>query len=299
MTATEPSTTEIAVNQNTERNLRLQMTKAHYYAAANAWHLTGAGLALALALASPLALLYWPDRGPLLGAVAGTWIFATRLLLDPLSQVYQARGASAQEEFDCAVLGLDWNLALVKPLADEEVHTASRAFARENKAADRHRNWYPTDTFLSWPTSVLTCQRSNAVWARRQHHAYGVFLLSVALVWMVFGIVLALTQDSSLAAYLTTIALPSLPALLDATETARKHLRASARRKRLERTVDDLIHSRCGHESLREVQDQIFELRRSAPQVAGWFYRVIRPRYEQDMQYAAAQQRQGGADQHA
>ncbi|MGH9194290.1 MAG: S-4TM family putative pore-forming effector [Acidimicrobiia bacterium] len=86
-----------------------------------------------------------------------------------------------------------------------------------------------------WPTSVLICQRSNAVWARRQHGGYGWALAGLAACWGIVGILIGLLANATLATYLTTIALPSLPALLDASEEARSHFRASAARQRLVR----------------------------------------------------------------
>ena len=276
--------------QDEDRNLRRQQAKAHFYAVANWWHFSGSALAIALALVSPVVLLQRPSEGPLLGAVAGVWVFVSRLLFEPVKQRYQLKGAAAQELFDCDVLAFPWNATLVREPADEEIRKASGSFPQADDL-ERHRSWYPTKVDLAWPESVLTCQRSNAVWARRQHHAYGIFLLVVSGMWGVAGIVLAIVHNTSLAEYLTTVALPSLPAVLDATELAKKHFLASGRRQHLEDETDRLLDNVGGvsTDDLREIQDEIFELRRDAPPVAGWFYRILAKSYEQDMTYAAEQ----------
>ncbi len=285
-----PSMSSIGEWQNRDRPLRSQFAKAHYYGAANLWHVVGSSLSITFALAAPIVFLSSPKQGPLLGAFAGIWIFITRLLFDPIQRHYQAKGAVAQELFDCEVLGLGWNAALAPRPADEEIRSASRAFEKSSSTM-KHRNWYPTDAMLAWPISVLTCQRSNAVWARRQHNAYAILLLVLVASCGSFGIVLATYREAKLVEYLTTLAMPSLPAMLDGVEVARRQFRASASRLQFEQQIDRLLEDvvSVDLESMRKLQDQIFALRRDAPPVAGWFYKVLRPKYEADMRYAAAQ----------
>lgn len=287
--ASKPSMEDLGNFQNMERNLRRQMAKDHYYTVAKRWHLAGTVLAIIFALISPLVLLYKPDLGPLLGALAGLWIFMSRLLLEPVRQKFQSKGATAQELFDCDVLGLPWNDSLTRQPSEEEIRMASRGM-RKPKMVEKYKDWYPTGVAISWPRSVITCQRSNAVWARRQHHTYGIFLIVAAAIWATIGIVIAILHVASLAEYLTTIALPSLPALLDATELAKKHLQAAAKRQVLEDETNRLFNVNSTEEGpLRGVQDQLFNLRRDAPIVAGWFYWLVSKSYEVDMKYAAEQ----------
>lgn len=277
----------IQQRQNADDSLRLHAAGGYHYTRAKRFHLVGSGLAVVFALASPVALLTWPEAGPVLGAVAGIWIFMSRLVLEPLRQTRQTRGAAMQECFDCDVLGLPWNTALVRRPTDEEVRQASRNFDPKSATG---RDWYPAaGVILSWPRSVLTCQRSNAVWAKRQHRAYGTTLLLIAIAWGVFGIILALAKHATLAQYLTTVALPSLPAMLDATELAKKHWTAADERAEIEVATDELFAAASDVEpaALREVQDKLYLLRRDSPAVAGWFYKLVRTNYEADMQFAA------------
>jgi hypothetical protein len=132
--------------QDQERSLCLQQAKAHFYAVANYWHFAGSALAIVLALVSPVVLLVWPKEGPLLGAVAGVWVFASRLLFEPIKQRYQQRGAAAQELFDCDVLGLPWNGTLARRPANEDIRKASRSFPKP-KQLDRHKRWLELTRF--------------------------------------------------------------------------------------------------------------------------------------------------------
>ena len=64
-------------------------------------------------------------------------------------------------------------------VSEEEISKASRRLAKTTGI----KAWYPTPSDCAWPTSVLICQRSNAVWARRQHRTYAVVLICGAMVW--------------------------------------------------------------------------------------------------------------------
>jgi hypothetical protein len=285
--ALTPAMQDIRTFQNEEKNLRKQVAKHSYYTKGNRIHFAGSVVALAFALSSPFVLLYQPQLGPLLGALAGGWVFLARLVLEPIKQWFQTKGATAQEAFDCQVLGLTWNDTLAYPLSEEEIRSNSKSFSKA-KVEKRHRDWYPAKTDMPWPKSVITCQRSNAVWARRQHSAYGNYLVCIATLWALAGIATAVIHGSSLAEYLTTIALPSLPALLDATELAKRHYKASARRRRLEKQTDVLFNeASVTAEDLREIQDLIFTSRKDAPPVAAWFYKLLARDYEADMIFAA------------
>jgi hypothetical protein len=280
---TKPGMAVIAERQAAERNLRRQVAADHFYKTAKRVRFGGASLAIVFALIAPVVLLFDPDLGPTLGAIAALWLFVARLVLEPIRHAYQLKGATAQELFDCDVLGIEWNAALTRPLANEEILQAGRSIERANM------RWYPAGGADDWPASVLICQRSNAVWARRQHNAYGWLLAGVAAGWVVIGIAIAVVHGASLGEYLTTIALPSLPAVLDGTELSRGHRDTAARRGELEERADALLISSAVPQDLRDIQDQVFELRKDAPLVPQWFYNLVKTRYEEGMQYAAAQ----------
>lgn len=281
-----PSMAEIGQLQNEEETLRFRLAAAHFYNRAKLLHFGGASLTLVFALVAPLVLLFRPELGPPLGAAAGTWIFVSRVALEPIRRGLQLKGATAQEHFDCSALNLEWNDSLARRLPHEEISAASRSL----KGVKTARDWYATGEGVPWPTSVLLCQRSNAVWARRQHRAYAIAVVGAARAWFVVGVLVAALSAASLTEYLVTIALPSLPAFLDASDLARGHASAARSRQLLEDQTDALLRSGdATAQDLREIQDQLFNLRQEAPLVPGWFYKLIRPGFEADMQHAARQ----------
>jgi hypothetical protein len=277
---------DIAIAQNEDANVRFQVAARRFYRNARLLQFLSSSINVLLALISPFVLLFHPESGPALGAIAGGWLFVSRQVLAPFRRSFQRDGAKAQELFDCAVLGLPWNDALARPLSHEEIGGASRKMMK----LDKLRDWYPARIDRAWPASVIVCQRSSIVWARRQHHAYAYMLRTVAALWGVVGVFVAVAHGATLTDYLVTIVLPSLPALLDASELADRHLASAGDREALEQQVDAVLGGDFAtQQTVREIQDQLFSLRSESPIVATWFYRLVRSKFEQDMEYAAAQ----------
>lgn len=106
--------------------------------------------------------------------------------------------------------------------------------------------------------------------------------------WFIVGIVVAACDSASLVEYLTIIAFPSLPALLDTAELAERHIEFSRGRQSQEEQMEDLRQRGDANEDeLRKLQDNLFDLRRNGPLVPEWFYKWIRDRYEEDMKAGA------------
>lgn len=277
---------EIAERERAEINRIRRAAKTRFYARADRAGLIGFTGSLLLALCAPVALLFFPVAGPALGAAAGAWIFITRFGLERLRCEWQLKGVCAQEEFDTEVLGIEWNDSLARRLAPEEIRGAAGSLCDEQG----FKSWYPTEGQDSWPTSVLICQRSNAVWASRQHRSFALLLRAVTISWGAIGIGVSILHGASLQEYLTTILLPSLPGLLDATEISNRHFDLASRREAISEDLVALIRAGGATQSqIRETQDRLFALRRDGIPVPKRFYRHIREDYERDMRFGAEQ----------
>lgn len=292
---------DIAVAQNSEKSIRRLLAMRRYYADAKLAQFGISTLSTLFALAIPFFVWLWPSTSTLFGAAAGLWVFVARVIFVPMRDHLRLRGALVQDMFDTDVLGLDQNPSLPEPPSPEEV---VRKAKRAEKKTRRKRkpwdvtNWYPIQTQTRWPQSVLICQRSSVVWARRQHQWYGVFLHIVAVAIVSGGVVIFSIAEATLLEYITSIALPSAPALLDALEEAREHLRASKARERLESATNkEIQRGSTTHARLRAIEDELFSLRQQAPLVPEWFYHLRRDQYEADMREAAKEltEKLGGA----
>jgi hypothetical protein len=282
---------EIAVTEKTELNRLRQRAKCYFYRQAGRAGLIGSGVALLLALCAPFVLLFVSDAGPVLGAIAGAWIFITRFGLQRFALEWQLKGVRVQEAFDCDVLGIPWNRALAAPMAPEEVHGA----ASKIKVAEKDdESWYPTEVTSPWPLSVLICQRSNAVWASRQHRSYSYVLIAAMIVWAAFGLIITLAHGATLSDYLVIIILPSLPGVLDGGDLVKRHQWAAQQRDEINEHLEGLIAAGPATEiQIRETQNQLFALRRDGAQVPERFYRHLRDDYERDMRFGAEQMADG------
>ncbi len=255
----------------------------HFYKQAKWIQRVRVGVAMVLALAGPIAVLLEPNARPLLGAAGGGWIFISRIVLQHLESNRRSLGARAQESFDTTVLEIPWNHLLAKPVSPEEVAAAARSESVKDMSS-----WYPDPGDAPWPTDVLVCQRSNAVWGRRQHTSYAWFVGTATTLWSLLGIGVAVGVDASLSSYLITIALPSIPAFLDATDHVRSHSSGALSRQLVEDSIDDHLTAKdADAAALRRIQDRLYELRETAPLVPEWFYTLMRSGYEADMRAAA------------
>jgi hypothetical protein len=277
---------EIDAAETSELNRYRMAAKESFYGSATKAMEWGWWGSLAFAVLGPVALFAYPDAGSYVGAGAGLWIFITRLGLEPLARERKLNGVCAQEAFDCDVLGIDWNRSLAAPLAPEEI----RGAAGEVDFAAKRDSWYPVGEPVDWPTSVLICQRSNAVWAWRQHRSFSHLLKIAAIALAGLGVVFALAEGASLGRYLVTLGLPSLPAALELIELIGRHRWAAERRQQTNEELEALIARGDARAiQIREFQDQLFLLRRDEPNVPERFYRHVREDYERDMRFGASQ----------
>jgi hypothetical protein len=277
---------QIAAAEKMRPNVLQLRAKQYFYSRAGRAEHIGSGISICLVLIGPFFLLFAPGAGPVLGAIAGAWLFVTRYGIDRLVKEWQLKGVRAQEGFDCNVLGISWNHSLAKVLAPEEVHGA----ASKDEAEEEKDSWYPVDIECDWPISVLICQRSNAVWASRQHRSYSYVLIAAIIAWGCLGVVLALAHRATLQEYLVTVLLPSLPALLEVSDLVKRHQWAAGQREAINEQLEGLIsRGRATAIEIREVQDQLFGLRRDGANVPEWFYRRLRDDFEEDMRYGARQ----------
>jgi hypothetical protein len=297
---------EIAHAEAVEKNRYRNAAATTFYRRAKLYSFLGKGIAGLLALAAPVAILAAPSAGPVLGAIAAGWLFLSRIGLDRFRREWQRQGALAAEAYDCGVLGIDWNPALGTALEPEEIRAGAAAKEARQKRGPRWpwekswwpwkqedtkaRSWYPSEGQEQWPLSVLLCQRSNAVWAARQHKSYAYLVGIAAVLWGAFGVIAALVKGAELSEYLITVLLPSLPAFLDAIENVDAHSDAANRRTALSMTIRDLIDGGEAEEpQLRDIQDELFRLRCEYTHVPEAFYHRIKADYERDMRYGAAQ----------
>jgi len=284
MTAThEPGNcaSQIPAQQNQPHHLERLRAYSRLYDIAARWRrLRIAGTVLLAVLGPTLALLAVDTVG-VLAAISAAWLVLGRAVLVPLETRAREQAVKVQELFDTKLFGLTWNAAIAgdPPLADD-IACAARAMKDD---PERFNDWYDVDLAgLTWPTDVAHCQRQAMAWSRSDHRAYATTLALTASSWAAIGILIALTQQLSLAEYLVKLFLPTAPALLDTIEQQSAHRRHATERESHLSRMDELIRDRCTstttitEEQCRQIQDSAYLLRCSTPRVPGWFYRMRR-----------------------
>jgi len=272
----------ISERQNSDESMELLRADSWFYLRAKFWHAVRLAGTLILALLVPVIVFYKPGWGDLLGALAGVWVLVGRTILIWLEDRSVRMAVTIQEQFDTELFDLEWNSSLAgRRAAREDIHTAAEK-VRWKRRLKKLRDWYADADSVAWPLNVLLCQRSSAVWGRRSHYGYAMFVLSLGILWFMAGVVMAVVANATLGAYLITVFLPSQPAFLDTIDLVRGHLQQSKAKAALEEKTTDLWNrgaeqaASVTEQGCREVQDQAYTLRRKGiqiPQLVYWFRR--------------------------
>lgn len=279
--------------QNRTESLDLLRADTRFYLRAKRLHALRVTGTLVLALLAPVILFWKPSWGDVVGALAGAWVLVGRTVLSWFEDRSVQKAVTIQEQFDVEVFGLEWNDGLAGPkVAPEDVHTAAQKI--QGKKIERLRDWYPDADAAPWPLNVILCQRSSAVWGRRGHYWYALFVLGLGIAWFVAGLVMTAAAHVTLTGYLVKVFLPSQPAFLDTIDLFRGHLKQSQAKEALELKTTELWNSGVANpgsvseQDCREVQDQTYVLRRRGIQIPQLIYRLRRRQDEAAMRAAAA-----------
>lgn len=287
-----PQHTSISVRQNSSESMELLRADTWYYLRAKRWHALRLAGMLLLALAAPVLLFWKPSWADWIGALAGFWVLAGRTVLTWVDERNVRKAVTIQEEFDVGLFDLEWNEALAgNKAAPEDIHTAAMKIHKEKKLS-KLRNWYPDADRVPWPLNVVLCQRSSAVWGRREHFRYAYLVLALGIAWFIAGLVMFSFAHVSLADYLVIVFLPSQPAFLDTVDLFRGHLRIAREKQAIEEQTTRLWNAgtttpgSVTEQDCREVQDQAYRLRRSGMQIPQIVYNALRSQDEDAMRAA-------------
>lgn len=204
--------------------------------------------------------------------------------------------AKIQERFDTKALGLAWNDTLVGAKPDAEyIYRLSRKFSQssENKKADLV-NWYNKKvSTVGHDKGVLLCQRMNLFWDKSLREAVNDRVFFALLFWCVFIFGVALYQDLSLTTLLLTVICPLLPILSYAIKLIKDNKMSIAILSRLKSLLeiawDDARNQLLTLEKLREVQNEIYQHRKTNRPISNRFYWKRKNEYEENAQYSIEQ----------
>lgn len=258
----------------------------HAYSTAKHWHTARLAGTVLVALAAPLVIVFAPWLEHPLGAIAGGWALAARLLLRPAQERTTQFAVAVQELFDQQVLDL-LPAAAPQPPAYEEIHQQAH-----RRTADPGPDWYSVLPDVAPAAAALIAQRAGTVWSRRLHREWALVMGTAAAAWTLLTVTVAAARGATISEFLIAVLLPMLPALLDATDLCQAHWRGGAERSALEAQLDQRLDQAAGGqlpapEDLRALQDEINRQRLAQPPVPDLYYRLRRASYEASMRAAA------------
>lgn len=204
--------------------------------------------------------------------------------------------AKIQERFDTSVLGLPWNDTLVGAKTDmEDIYSLHRKFFRssENRKDDLV-NWYnPKVSTVDHNKGVLLCQRMNLYWDKSLREAVNNRVFLALLIWCLFIFGVALYQDLSVSTLFLTVICPLLPILSYAIKLIKDNQASIATLTRLKSLLEaawnDATNNSLTLEKLREVQNEIYQHRKTNRPISNRFYWKLKNEYEESAQYSIEQ----------
>lgn len=301
-----PSSAEIAQAQNVDANLRLLLAQRRLYSRAKIWTgIRGFGVG-AVAAGGPVLTAISPSAAVPVATIAALWYVLNHVLFKSLERRGAIRAATVQEQFDTRIFGMPTIAVRDVRVLPEDISriTGAGKERRRRYSVEKLRDWYTIQPDVSGAVAIAIAQRGNVAYTRRLLDRNAALWFLVLVVWSLVVIGISLASGFSLATFLLVAAIPVMPPLVDAWEEFRLVRAAGREREALANEIQDAILASAtepiSNEKLVAWQGQLFALRRDAPLVPDWLYRLLRSRSEAEMSEAAEmianRARSGGDD---
>ena len=298
-----PASATIKERQNDPDALRLLIAQRRLYRKAKRWlGLRWIGMVI-IGIAAPVVAIAWPTSAVVAGAIAGSWLFIGRTLLLWAQGSLTARAASVQEQFDFYVFQMpdSANRSTLPTLEDIADVAGPDDQIPATAAKEELIDWYPINTKNTGAVAVAIAQRANASYTDRLLRTTAIVWAIATAGWTLALIVLSVVLDVSLSTFILGVTLPVLPAFLDVVQYVNGVWRSAADRRALAQSIEERLGGDDGPvegQDLLVWQERLFELRRSAPEIPDFLYKLRRKVNERAMHTAANQlsRRAGGKD---
>jgi len=277
----------IPERQNDEQLLRYLAAQRQLYTEDKRW---GYGWLIAVAVVTALGTLLQillpqmtalANFGVLLAAIIG-------VIVSTYSQ-HRIEAAAVQEIFDSTLFELDWNKTLAEKPDETLVARAVERFRGRKEWAQASallRNWYENSYVKNEPLvkARIACQMENIGYSHRLRRLWAAWTIVAAV--LLFALLLFIGLGAGWTLSLLFLGPMPLfaPLLLGALQNSAQHLQAANRLDRLSRVAQILWHdTQAGHvvepvltQRARELQDEIYHMRRTYLPVPDWWYRLLR-----------------------
>lgn len=269
------------------------LAQRHLYTNAKRWAaLQSIGVGV-VALSAPILTALNPVAAVPVAALASVWYFLNHVIFKSRERSAATMGATVQEQFDSTIFGMP-TIAVRDPRVSPEdiARAAGRSSGRRRQhEVEKLRDWYPIQTGVSGRVAIAIAQRGNVAYTRRLLSWDAAVWLILLVVWTGIGVAIAIWRTFTVSDFLLVLVIPLLQPLVDAWEDFVKVRSAGRERDALSAEIQDAIAADkevpIAPEQLVAWQFQLFALRRDAPIVPDWLYKLLRQRNEAEMSEAA------------
>ncbi len=206
----------------------------------------------------------------------------------------QESAALIQEEFDSLVLELPWSKKS-RPDPETVLELAAEYEKSSSKKDTPIADWYPIIVdALPIERARLICQRTNMWWdASLRHNVWPYYLaglIALALGATAWGLAKDLHADALVVVFASLV-----PAALQLLRKLRAHKEAASESDRAKEHIDqvwarmrrgEMTDSSLGREAV-PLQEEVYQRRRTAPEIPEWLYNRKWKKYEERMKAAA------------
>jgi hypothetical protein len=250
-------------------------------------------IALALAAVALSAFRSTTDLNWVRGSYGVMAAIVDLFLLNHFINQLRQRAAAIQELFDCDVLDLEWNNVCVgeKPKPEEIKKYADKHLKRV-KSYDKLKTWYAeTIKEVDGAAAKVICQRSNFAYDSTIRKSFLYWLVGIALAILVVVVVISLAINEQTRAVVSMSLFPILPILVFLGKLAKEHHGSLHNLESLKSSIvslwSDVLKgtARDVDTTIRQIQDKIYQNRKSSPLIPEWFYDRKRPGLEEQMYY--------------
>lgn len=246
---------------------------------------------LFFAVITPIINLFLPKQEDSISMIGGVISFIIAILLDQIPTRKAEMAAKVQERFDVELYELPENKTKVgEPVPDPIIDNANGRLKNRKNLAEP---WYKNYDNKGLTQSILACQSENLYWDGEQKAKYVRFMRMIGLVVFAAGLAGAWLLDLKVAQYIVDILLPQFGLFThifllirntnkSVTALTNKLIETKVLAESLEKEKIPIAI-----ESLRKIQDFIFENRKNGVLVPEWYYWWHRRLFEKTLKATA------------
>lgn len=294
---TPPTSVSMAERQNDDEGLRLLLAQRRLYTKAKRWQsVRWIGLMI-LGVAAPFISILVPELAIAAGAITGAWLFIGRTWFASAEARSMTKAAAIQEELDLYIFCMPRAIDRKSKPSIEEIELLVHCDVGLREAAEQERliDWYDIDPSHPGAESVAIAQRANASYTDSLIRSALRIWAVMTAIWLTALIIWSAISGLTFGLILLGVIFPVLPTVLDVAEYFRSTLRAAQDRADLSDTIQSRIEDDqpISSQELIAWQVQMYDLRRTTPQVPDWLYKLTREKNEAVMHAAAKRLRRG------